>query len=149
LTLAGRHELHGSAGGGSFSPTAATGFWVNSRLKLRASLSRAFRLPAFTELYYHDPANRGSPDLSPESAWSYEAGADWRIGPHLDGSLAVFERRETDGIDFVQPTSGGLWRARNFRSLRFTGVEAAAGVTPARRQRLEFRYAGLRAARRW
>ena len=52
----------------------AAGAWLTSGIKIRASVSRAFRLPTFTDLYYHDPANRGSPDLRPESAWSYEAG---------------------------------------------------------------------------
>ena len=37
----------------------AVGYWLASALEVRASVSRAFRLPTYTDLYYHDPANRG------------------------------------------------------------------------------------------
>lgn len=140
--LGGRHEVYRSADG-RFSPTAAAGVWLGSRVKLRGSVSRAFRLPTFTDLYYHDPANRGSPDLRPESAWNYEAGADFNIRGEVRGEVTVFHRREKDGIDYVQRSPGDVWRATNFQSLQFTGVEAAIMTVAARRHRLEFRYTGL------
>ena len=56
------------------SPSVSGGVWLHSSLKLRASVSHAFRLPTYTDLYYHDPANLGSPNLRPERAWSYETG---------------------------------------------------------------------------
>jgi iron complex outermembrane receptor protein len=145
FSLGLREEVYGSRDS-QLSPTAAAGAWVNSRMKLRGSVSRAFRLPSFTDLYYHDPANLGSPDLRPEKALSYEGGIDWNSGGVLRGEVTVFHRRETDGIDYVRRSETDIWRATNFQRIRFTGVEA--GVTARVRQvhLLEFRYTGLEGA---
>ncbi|MBM3812887.1 MAG: TonB-dependent receptor [Acidimicrobiia bacterium] len=145
FSLGAREELYGS-GESQFSPTAAAGVWVNSHLKFRGSISRAFRLPSFTDLYYHDPANVGSPDLRPESAVNYEAGFDWNAGGNLKGEFTVFHRRERDGIDFVRRAPTDLWRATNFQSLRFTGVEAGVTARVERTHLLHFKYTGLHGA---
>ncbi len=127
-----------------FSPSAGAGFWISQHLKLRAAASHAFRLPSFTDLYYHDPANLGSPDLRPETAWSYEAGLDWNAGGLVRGEVTVFERSERDGIDYVRRAASDVWRATNFRRLRFTGVEVAVETLLARKHRMDFRYTALR-----
>ena len=62
-----------SASHGELSPTIAAGVWLNTRLKLKGSVSRAFRPPSDTDLYYQDPDNLGNPYLRPESAWDYDA----------------------------------------------------------------------------
>jgi len=129
-----------------FSPSAAFGWWVNSRLKLRASSSTAFRLPTYTDLYYRDPANVGNALLRPEKAWSNEAGLDWNPGGRWRGSFTIFERRERDGIDFVRANPSDLWRATNFQKLVFRGVEASSFVALPKSQRLEFSYTGLSGA---
>jgi iron complex outermembrane receptor protein len=139
FTLGGRLEAYSSAET-QFSPTAAMGIWLSPRLKLRGSVSRAFRLPTFTDLYYHDPANRGSPELRPESAWSYEAGIDWNAGGKLRAELTWFYRREKDGIDYVRRSPDDLWRATNFQRLNFAGLEAGVATTLARHHRLDVRY---------
>ena len=127
------------------SPTLAGGWWAGSRLKLRASLSRAYRLPTFTDLYYRDPANRGNAGLRPETAWSYEAGADFRPAGswRLQGTL--FHRRDRDGIDYAGTSPAGPWEARNITRLNFTGVEASAGWRRGAHL-AEFSYTGMRAA---
>lgn len=147
FTVGGREELHRNVRG-EFSPSASVGFWVWQRLKLRASSSRAFRLPAFTDLYYHDPANRGSPGLRPETAWTHEAGLDWNAGSRIRGEATVFQRRERDGIDYTRASPGDIWRATNFRRLHFTGVEAGLEAMARREQRVEVRYTGLRGVQR-
>src|SRR5579872_3460703 len=96
-----RENIYGSLSVES-SPSVSGGFWLTSRVKLRASASHAFRLPTYTDLYYHDPANLGSPNLRPERAWSYEAGLNWAPATRLRADLAVFHRRERDGIDYVR-----------------------------------------------
>lgn len=46
-----------------------------SWLILRGSISRSYRAPSFQELYLPDKGfEEGNPNLSPEDAWSYEAG---------------------------------------------------------------------------
>lgn len=122
LTAAAREEIYSSADT-VFAPTVSGAAWVNAHMKLRASVSRAFRLPTFTDLYYHDPGNRGSPDLRPERAVSYDGGADVYLG-RIRASATVFQRRERDGIDYVRSTPADIWRATNIQNLRFTGFES-------------------------
>jgi len=143
LSLGIRDEIYRS-GNHEPSPSAAIGFWVSPQLKLRAGVSRAFRLPSYTDLYYHDPANLGSPGLLPESAVSYEAGADWRPSQAVGGDMTVFHRRETDVIDYVRRSPADIWRATNFHRLRFTGAEAALRLRLARTQQIDLRYTALR-----
>ncbi len=129
------------------SPTAGAGVWLTGRLKLRGSVSRAFRLPSYTDLYYHDPASLGSPDLRPESAWSYDAGLNWHARARWRGEVTVFHRRERDGIDYVRRSESDIWRAANIQRLRFTGVETSVTARLARSHEIEFRYAALRGSR--
>ena len=145
LSLSGREEVYRRVSG-QFSPAVSGGVWLNPHLKLRASVSRAFRVPTYTDLYYHDPANLGSPGLLPESAWSYEAGLDWNAGTRLRGGIVVFERREHNGIDYIRRAPTDIWRATNVQNLNFTGVEASVRITPGRGQTVDLRYTGLHGA---
>ena len=111
-----------------------------------SSVSRAFRLPTYTDLYYHDPANVGSPNLRPESAWSYEGGLDWNSSGRLRGAFTVFQRREHDGIDYVRSSPNDIWRATNFQHLQFTGVEASLTFRASNTQQIEWQYTGLHGA---
>jgi iron complex outermembrane recepter protein len=140
-----RDEVYGS-GEHEFSPSLAVGLWLAPAWKVRAAISRAFRLPTYTDLYYQDPANLGSPDLRPERAWSYEGGFDWNAGGRWRVSAAVFERRERDVIDYVRRSPAEIWRATNFQRLRFRGVELSAAARLKDRQQIEFHYTGLRGA---
>ncbi len=142
VTLGAREESYRSLDH-QFSPSASAGYWLSEHLKLRGSISRGFRLPTFTDLYYHDPANRGSPDLRPEIAWSFEGGLNWNARL-FRGDIGVFQRRERDGIDYVRASLNDMWRAANFRRLRFTGIEAGLETTVARKHRIDVRYTGLK-----
>ena len=153
FTLGVREEVYTSLAS-QFSPTFSTGVWLSPHFKLRGSVGRAFRLPSYTELYYHDPCNQGSPDLRPEKAWSYEGGLDWNAGRKLRGDVVVFQRRERDGIDWVRRSASKddpnnpcvIWRATNIQRLRFTGLEASVSTAVARSHWLDFRYSALHGA---
>jgi iron complex outermembrane receptor protein len=138
LTLSAREEAW-RRWAFEFSPTVAGGVWLSPKVKLRASASRAFRVPSYTDLYYSDPANLGNPNLRPERAWTYEGGVDWSPAARVRATLTVFERRERDGIDFYRTSPTDLWRALNIDCLNFTGVEAAL-----RGSDFDFRYTALR-----
>ena len=142
LSIAAREEVYRSFSG-QFSPSIAGGAWLTRQLKLRASASRAFRVPTYTDLYYSDPANRGNPNLLPEHAWTYEAGLDWNPAPRVRASVAVFERRERNGIDYYRASPGDAWQALNIDSLNFTGVESSIHLTLSGRQTLDLRYSWL------
>jgi iron complex outermembrane receptor protein len=145
FSLGMRDEIYGSFNH-EFSPTFAAGFWIAPALKLRASISRAFRLPSYTDLYYQDPANIGSPNLRPERAWSYEGGLDWNAGGRVRAAATIFQRRERDGIDYVRSSLNDIWRATNFQRLQFTGIEASVALRAASSQEVEWQYTGLQGA---
>ena len=108
------------------SPSLAGGYWAFARLKLRASLSRAYRLPTFTDLYYRDPATTGNPALQAETAWGYEGGAEFHPGGSWRLEATVFERHDRNGIDYLGQSPTGPWQAVNITRLNFTGLESAA-----------------------
>jgi iron complex outermembrane receptor protein len=140
LSVGARQEsYHGFT---QFSPTVSAGYWASSKLKLRGGVSRAFRLPTFTDLYYHDPANLGNADLVPETAWSYEGGAEWRINEKWQAEATAFRRNDNQVIDYVRSTPLEPWRATNVHSLQFTGVETDVSWK-LRRSVVDFRYTGL------
>ncbi len=117
------------------SPSLAVGVALDRRVRLRASASRAFRTPTWTDRYYEDPANIGTPDLLAETGWSLEGGIDLTL-PVLGRSAApgagatlgitVFERRTDELIDFARPAGSSdevRWRSRNVEEADFTGFE--------------------------
>lgn len=57
LRLGTREEIY-TAGGRQCNPTAGIGYWLPHGWKLKASASRAFRLPRFTHLYCWDPVDQ-------------------------------------------------------------------------------------------
>ncbi len=132
-------------GGNVFSPSISGGYWVSSHFKLRASVGHGFRLPTYTDLYYSDPANRGDPNLKPESAWNYEGGAEFNFGQHI-ASVTVFHRRDRDVIDYVRDNTNAVWQAANIESLNFTGVEAAIRLRLRHAQRIDIAYSGITGA---
>ena len=130
LTISAREELYRSFSA-AFTPTVAGGAWLSQQWKVRASASRAFRIPSYTDLYYHDPGNQGNPALRPESAWTYETGVDWVPSARLRGDLTLFERRERDGIDYYRTSDTAIWQALNIQNLNFKGWEASLRWTPS------------------
>ena len=146
FSIGAREEVYRSISG-EFSPSVSGGVWLSQHFKLRASASHAFRVPSYTDLYYHDPANLGNPNLLPERAWSYEGGLDWNAGKKVRGELVVFHRRETNGIDYVRTSLTDISRATNIQNLNFTGVEASVSFKPAAWQQLDLRYTGMHGAR--
>ncbi len=128
FSVGAREEFFATGPGGGqavFSPSATAGYWLTTRLRLHGSVSHAFRLPSYTDLYYHDPGNIGNPDLRPETAWDYEGGADWDFTSHLRATVNIFELRERDVIDYVLSPATGIYVATNFDKLNFTGAEVS------------------------
>ncbi len=140
-----REEFYGQAQAIAI-PAFSAGYWLSGKAKLRASASRAFRLPNYTDLYYHDPANVGNPNLRPERSMNYEGGLDWHATSHIRTSFTVFNRREKDDIDYIRANSSNIWQATNFARLTFTGWEASLAWSLPNSQTAEFEYTGLHGA---
>ncbi len=143
LTVSAREELYRSFSA-AFTPTVAAGAWLSPQWKVRASASRAFRIPNYTDLYYHDPGNQGNPMLRPESAWTYETGVDWVPSARLRGDLTLFERRERDGIDYYRTSPTGIWQALNIQNLNFKGWEASLRWIPSLTNTFDLSFTQLR-----
>lgn len=105
------------------NPTFSAGYWIGGGLKIRALASSAFRIPTYTDLYHRDPGNVGNENLVPESVWNFEAGADWFAQPNTKISLAWFQRREDNSIDWVKDAGSSVFEARNTQKINFNGAE--------------------------
>ncbi len=145
LSVGLRQEFYGRAQTISV-PSVSGGYWLSAKAKLRASASRAFRLPNYTDLYYHDPANVGNPNLKAEQALNYEGGIDLHPGSHWRASATVFSRHETNDIDYIRANSSDIWQATNFAKLTFTGWEASLAWSLPNSQSLQIQYTGLHGA---
>ncbi|MDR1727669.1 MAG: TonB-dependent receptor [Acidobacteriota bacterium] len=109
--------------GTAVSPSLSGSWWASPRLRLRAAVGKAFRIPTFQERYYFDPNNVGNPDVKPEKAWSAEVGADVIPAEGWSGGVTAFTRRERDVIDWIRVTDAEKWRTANIHRLRTDGVE--------------------------
>jgi iron complex outermembrane receptor protein len=131
LNLGLRSDWHSSLGH-FLAPSVAGALWPAERLRLRASLGRAFRAPTWTERYYLDPANIGDPNLAPERAWETEVGADLALAPGVRIGAATFLRSGSGLIDWARPVGAAPtdpWRTRNVSDARFRGLEVDATAT--------------------
>ena len=145
FNVGAREELY-SGGRQVFSPSVSVSYWVNARLKLRASVSHAFRLPTYTDLYYSDPTDLGNPNLKPESAWSFEGGVQVSLSRGLTVDADVFHRRDRNVIDYVRSNPNAPYMAENIQNLNFTGAEVSLRWQLPRQQRIALGYTGMHGA---
>ena len=108
-------------------PLASLRWRPSEEFALRASVSRAFREPSFTELYYSDPQNVGNPDLDVETAWNIQVAADFSaFGARWTAS--AFSRREDELIDWVSDDASDPttfpWHPENMGETSVLGAEA-------------------------
>lgn len=122
-----RHD-RSSAVGGFVSPSVGVALPLPAGMQLRASSSRGFRAPTWTERYYTDPSNVADSTLRVERFAATEVGL--RVAPleHVSADIALFERRARELIDWARPASASAplppWRTMNFASATYRGVEA-------------------------
>jgi iron complex outermembrane receptor protein len=128
--------------GQSWSPSVAAVAALSSRVRTRVSAARAFRVPTFTELYYSDPANLGSPDLRPEKGWSLDGGVDVDVTSQWMGAFSLFRRWDQDVIDWVRASPTDRYRSTNIRDVTSTGFEFSLARRWAQAA-LRLYYAGL------
>lgn len=153
LTIGGRYDRH-SIFGSAFSPKAAVNARLTDTVRIRASFGEGFRAPDLGQLFYRFVPSAssyqvvGNPQLGPESARSWQAGADlnpWsraRIGVNVFrndvenlieavslGFLSSPAQRAAllakEGIDpaFAPQLGRLLFHYRNVRSVITQGVE--------------------------
>jgi iron complex outermembrane receptor protein len=117
------------------------GSWVNGNLTTRASVGKGVRDADFTERYNNynksivTGGSMGNPYLQAEKSWSYELGADYRMGPNFKWGATAFLRDQNNLIDWT-PTpypmmprqsnlviTGNYSLATNVSSVKTKGIE--------------------------
>lgn len=112
-----------STNGNFFYPGIDVGFAINQHHKIHANAAVVNRVPTFTDLYYVSPAEKGNPDLKPESANSYELG--YRYQNHgFKFIVSGFLRDGKDGIDWTKGKPNDPWMAYNIGKIQSRGAEA-------------------------
>jgi hypothetical protein len=87
--------------------------WVDPRLAVRAQLDPNTALKAAVGLYHQSPPMAylteqwGNPELRPEAAWQYSAGAERKILSQLSLDVEVYTKRL---FDLAVPSSGTVTR---------------------------------------
>jgi len=117
------------------------GSWVNGNLTTRASIGKGVRDADFTERYNNynksivTGGSIGNPFLRAEKSWSYELGADYRMGSNFKWGASAFIRDQNNLIDWT-PTpypmmprqsnlviTGNYSLATNVSSVKTKGIE--------------------------
>ena len=106
----------------------ATAAWLVAQraLKLRATYGTAFRSPSFLDLYGQSAFYAGNPNLSPERARAWDAGADYYL-PGQRGTLSA-TWFSTDYTDLIASTSN-FRSVENIQKARTRGAELSAKTT--------------------
>lgn len=125
----GFREDYFSDFGWEYSPSVSANYPLGHNMSMRGSIGRSYRAPTFTDLYYIDAANIGSPGLRPESCWSYESGIDYRIN-NFNGSATFFHRDSYNTIDWTRTSVNDPWRASNIGSTDTNGFELSLSAVP-------------------
>jgi iron complex outermembrane receptor protein len=122
---------HSSVDGTFASPSVAASLPINDIVRVRLSGARGYRAPTWTERYYRDPANIGSPSLSVERFWTGEAGV--RATPTTSAfiDVAAFVRDARGLIDWARPLGAPdsvPWHTMNVARARYRGIEGEGGA---------------------
>jgi len=102
---------------------------LSNSLRLYGTTGGSFRVPTYTDLYYDSPANKGNPNLKPESVVSWELGAAWSKGEQRLG-VCYYHRSGKDIIDWAREFPADPWRTMNVTNLETDGLETTISADP-------------------
>jgi outer membrane cobalamin receptor len=122
---------HSDIYGGFVSPSLAVAIPISDGVRLRATASRGFRAPTWTERYYVDPSSQGNANLLPEQFWSGDVGAHVGHAGRLSLDVDGFARNAQNLIDWVKPAGAAAtvpWVATNVGDARYRGFEVTLSL---------------------
>lgn len=90
-------------------------------------LSRTYRLPTFTDLYYQSVSQVSNPDLAAEHSTILELGVHKAFDAAGFG-ISAYYRSGRDIIGWVRPTVDDVWYSMNHLRVRALGLDANANV---------------------
>jgi vitamin B12 transporter len=122
----------------------ATAAWLLAQrtVKLHASYGTAFRSPSFLDLYGQSAFYTGNPNLRPERARGWDAGADYYL-PQKRGTLGA-TWFQTDFTDLIASTPD-FRSEENIQQARTRGVELSAQTSLPGAVQLRLSYTYLEA----
>ncbi len=143
LTAGVRHDQY-SDFGGTTNPRLALVWETAYNLTSKLLYGRAFRPPAFAELYnINNPVALGNPNLKPETNESVELAFAWQPASTVQANLNLFRYRMKDILRFV-PNPDGSATAQNAGRQHGQGMEVELVWDAAANLRLSGNYAQQR-----
>lgn len=140
LTAGIRHDQY-SDFGGTTNPRLALVWDASLDVTAKLLYGRAFRAPAFTELYsINNPVYRGNPELKPETINTLESAISWQARADTQLNLSVFRYAMKDIIRTAGADDGTVIFT-NIGTQRGHGFELEANRTIGRNLRLAGHYA--------
>jgi outer membrane cobalamin receptor len=120
-----------SDAGWKLSPAVGARLDLDTRSILRFNLSRAFRVPSFSELYLDSGYVVGNPLLRPESGIATDIGIETLFWEKIKTAWTIFYSRYQDLIVF-EPGSNFRYRPQNIGSAELSGLEVEISGSPVR-----------------
>jgi len=108
-------------------PAFDASYQLTENARIYGSVGKSFRIPTYTDLYYHDPISVSNPNLQPEKAWTYETGVAWQNSV-WDASLATFYRDGKNLIDWAKQVDEEKWQVRNVADVGTFGLEFSSSL---------------------
>lgn len=134
VTAGVRHDDHEDFGGKTtLGGNAAIG--LGGGTTLRATYAEGFKAPTLFQLF----SSFGTPTLRPETAKSYDAGIEQRLGARARIGATWFQRRTVNQIDFDL----GTFTYANIARTRAEGVEINGELRPSDRLTVQASYSHI------
>ncbi|MFH1715300.1 MAG: TonB-dependent receptor [Elusimicrobiota bacterium] len=143
--LSARYDEH-SVFGSEISPKASLVLTPNERVKFSASSGKSFRAPTFEDLYYpEDTYLKGNEGLSPETAWVYDLGVEYKYNDALVTSFTLYRSDIKDMIEWAPIDPSDLmskWTPTNIEEAYNQGVEVEVinKITTGLKQKFNYTY---------
>lgn len=109
--------------GNFFYPGLDIGYNVDQNNKFYGNISKVYRVPTFTDLYYSSKTEQGNAELLPENAVSAEVGYQFQ-NARLLAKISGFMRNSNNSIDWIKKSlEDPIWYAQNVGEIDTKGVE--------------------------
>lgn len=103
-------------------PGIDIGLQLNQNTRIYTNIGYTYRIPTYTDLFFHSPATLGNATLKPEEAVAEELGLKYH-GTSFNFEIAVFNRLSKNLIDYVKDNPNDKWQAANLRRVNCYGFE--------------------------
>lgn len=118
----------------AFSPKISAVYLPAEDITLRASAGKSFRAPdnyeLYGTLYCCSKYYLSNPDLTPETATTYEVGGEWRVTPKLKTGISLYQTKLKDMI-YGKTIDATHVEKANAGEAKVSGIELTASANLA------------------